>query len=81
MGAGSDLSWRPLGACSGLDPGLFFPLDDAQAAPAKAVCNECGVRQRCLDYALGYREHDGIWGGMTESERRRIIRQRRRRTA
>lgn len=79
--ARGDLSWRPLGACWGLGPGLFFPLDDTHAAPAKAVCNSCGVRDRCLDHALGYREHDGIWGGLTESERRRIIRQRRRRSA
>jgi len=78
-----DLSWRRAGACRGLDPGLFFPIDDTSpdARRAKAVCAGCAVRDRCLDHALGYREHDGIWGGLTEAERRRIIRQRRRQTA
>jgi WhiB family redox-sensing transcriptional regulator len=76
-----DASWRRHGACRGLDPDMFFPQTDEEAGPAKAVCAGCGVRERCLDHALGYRERDGVWGGMTERERRRIIRQRRRRSA
>jgi hypothetical protein len=46
---------------------------------AKAVCATCPVQTRCLQHALEYREHHGIWGGTTEAERRRIIRRRRRR--
>ncbi len=42
------------------------------------VCSTCPVRESCLEYALGYREKEGVWGGATERERRRIIRQRRR---
>ena len=45
---------------------------------AKEVCELCGVRAACLEYALSNREKAGVWGGATERERRRIIRQRRR---
>lgn len=72
--------WRTKAACSGLDTGIFYPDPDVDedALAAKSVCAECTVREACLEYALGYREKDGIWGGCTERERRRIIRQRRR---
>ena len=68
---------------SGADGGLFardgfYPSTDEEAAAAKAVCAECAVREMCLEHALGSRERDGVWGGATEKERRRIIRQRRR---
>ena len=73
-------SWRPAAACRGLDPQTFYPLEDdlAGESAAKAVCAECSVREACLEFALGRREKDGVWGGATERERRRIIRQRRR---
>lgn len=73
-------SWRVAAACRGLDPLIFYPLtdDDAEADPAKSVCAACPVREPCLEHALGAREKDGVWGGATERERRRIIRQRRR---
>lgn len=67
-----------LGACRGLDAGIFYPETDDEAEIAKQVCMECGVRQTCLDYALASREKVGVWGGATERERRRILRQRRR---
>jgi WhiB family redox-sensing transcriptional regulator len=70
--------WRELGACRGLDPAIFYPDDDEQAVPAKEVCASCGVRVACLEHALASREKQGVWGGATERERRRIIRQRRR---
>lgn len=70
--------WRQHGACRGLDPAIFYPLDDEDAEPAKEVCEACPVRQPCLEHALSSREKEGIWGGATERERRRIIRQRRR---
>jgi WhiB family transcriptional regulator, redox-sensing transcriptional regulator len=72
--------WRSKAACQGLDPQIFYPATDeeADAAPAKTVCFSCPVREPCLEHALGHREKDGIWGGATERERRRIIRQRRR---
>ena len=71
------LAWRSKGACRGLDPDIFYPASEEEAAPAKAVCAICPVQQTCLEYALSNREHDGVWGGASEKERRRMIRQRR----
>jgi WhiB family redox-sensing transcriptional regulator len=73
-----ELKWRELGACRGLEPSIFYPDDDDEALDAKAVCAECAVRITCLEYALQVREKQGVWGGATERERRRLIRQRRR---
>jgi WhiB family transcriptional regulator, redox-sensing transcriptional regulator len=73
-----DIKWRELGACRGLEPEIFYPLTDEEAAQAKAVCAQCSVQTACLEFALVHREKEGIWGGATERERRRIIRQRRR---
>jgi WhiB family redox-sensing transcriptional regulator len=72
-----NLSWRQKGACRGLDPAIFYPTSEEEAAEAKAICATCAVRETCLEFALGNREHDGVWGGATEKERRRMIRQRR----
>jgi WhiB family redox-sensing transcriptional regulator len=72
------LKWRQHAACYGLDPQIFYPAIDEEAEEAKAVCEDCPVRQPCLEYALAEREKEGVWGGATERERRRIIRQRRR---
>lgn len=71
-------SWSSRAACRGLDPLIFFPQTDEEAGPAKAVCGECVVQDSCLEHALGEREREGVWGGCTERERRRIIRRRRR---
>ncbi len=71
-------NWRETGACRGIDPGIFYPGEDDDAEEAKGVCRGCGVRQACLEHALASREKEGVWGGATERERRRIIRQRRR---
>ena len=70
-------SWRNRAACRGIDPDIFFPITDEDAEPAKAICNACPVREACLEFALAAREREGVWGGATERERRRIIRQRR----
>ena len=72
-----NLSWRTRAACQGLDPAICYPVSDEDAGEAKAVCGSCPVREPCLEYALANRERDGVWGGATERERRRIIRQRR----
>ena len=73
-----ELEWRMLGACRGLDAGIFYPDNDDEAEVAKQVCLECGVQEACLEFALARREKVGVWGGATERERRRILRQRRR---
>ncbi len=71
-------SWRSQALCKGIDPEVFYPISDEEADEAKSICGSCSVRLMCLEYALASRERDGIWGGATERERRRILRQRRR---
>ena len=71
-------TWRQHAACRGVEPDIFYPASDEEADVAKAVCAVCPVRQPCLEYALSSRERDGVWGGATEKERRRLLRQRRR---
>jgi WhiB family transcriptional regulator, redox-sensing transcriptional regulator len=72
-------TWRQLAACRGIDPLVFYPTaeDDVVTDRAKSICHSCPVREPCLDHALMYREREGVWGGATERERRRMIRQRR----
>ena len=62
--------------CLGVDPDLFFPERGASTKEAKEVCRGCVVREDCLEYALSHGEKFGIWGGMSERERRRLRRQR-----
>jgi WhiB family redox-sensing transcriptional regulator len=63
--------------CLGVDPELFFPGQGESTADAKAVCAGCVVRAQCLEHALTHAEKHGIWGGLSERERRRIRRRRR----
>ncbi|MGH9076969.1 MAG: WhiB family transcriptional regulator [Acidimicrobiales bacterium] len=72
------LVWRQRAACRGVDPDIFYPVSEEDAEEAKAICAGCPVLEACLEYALVNRERDGVWGGATERERRRIARQRRR---
>jgi len=71
-----DRSWQVQANCLGVDPDLFFPERGASTREAKAVCRACVVRQDCLEYALVNGEKFGIWGGLSERERRRLRRQR-----
>ena len=68
--------WQDFGNCLGVDPDLFFPERGASTREAKEVCKGCVVREDCLEFALANGEKFGIWGGMSERERRRIRRQR-----
>ena len=70
-------SWRQYARCLGADPELFYPTSDEAAEEARAICTICPVREPCLEYAITAREKQGVWGGLTERERRRMIRQRR----
>ncbi|MCZ7526462.1 MAG: WhiB family transcriptional regulator [Acidimicrobiia bacterium] len=72
------MSWRQLARCRGSDAELFYPAEDDDADEAKEICTLCPVRQACLEHALVAREKIGVWGGLTERERRRILRRRRR---
>jgi WhiB family redox-sensing transcriptional regulator len=68
--------WQERANCLGVDPDLFFPERGASTREAKAVCRGCEVRGECLEYALAHGEKFGIWGGLSERERRRVRRQR-----
>ena len=75
----ADDVWRDQALCRDTDPELFFPVGTTGQALvaqdyAKRVCNECGVQEACLDYALDTNQDSGIWGGLTEEERRVIRR-------
>ena len=73
-----NLAWRQQARCRGVDPAIFYPVsDEDESLEAKEICAECPVREPCLEYALTVREKHGVWGGRTERERRRLIRQRR----
>ena len=73
-------TWRDHARCRGVDPQVFHPAeeDEVAADAAKAICEQCPVREACLEFAISAREKDGVWGGMTARERRRLVRQRRR---
>ena len=71
-----DDDWRAAAACRDLDTAIFFPETDEEAEPAKAVCASCPVREACLDFAMKNRQEEGVWGGLTQTERRRLRRRR-----
>ena len=71
-----DQGWQTQANCMGVDPDLFFPERGASTREAKEVCKGCVVRGECLEYALANGEKFGIWGGLSERERRRLRRAR-----
>lgn len=75
--------WREDAACRDLDTAVFFADSDEDSVTAKAVCASCPVRTACLNFALVTHQDDGVWGGLTGAERRRVRRRRQaeRRTA
>ena len=66
--------WADFGRCVGVDPDVFFPRRGQDPAPAKSLCRQCPVRSDCLEWALETNQKHGIWGGMTEGQRRRLRR-------
>ena len=80
----TDAEWREEAACLAYPAVLFFGLDDSESPverrgreeKAKRICQTCPVLQPCLEYALATREQYGIWGGMTEVERKALLRAR-----
>jgi WhiB family transcriptional regulator, redox-sensing transcriptional regulator len=64
--------WLDRAVCRGIDPDLFFPQRGEPTDPAKAVCAGCPVAAECLEYALVNGERFGVWGGLSERERRAI---------
>lgn len=66
--------WRDLALCAQTDPDIFFPEKGGSTGPAKKICSCCEVRQECLEYGLETDQRFGIWGGLSERERRRLKR-------
>jgi WhiB family redox-sensing transcriptional regulator len=64
--------WISRGACKGMNPDLFFPERGVDVRAAKAVCARCDVADECAQYALDNTIRSGIWGGLSERERREI---------
>jgi WhiB family redox-sensing transcriptional regulator len=74
------MNWDEEASCRSVDPEVFFPdRQGDHATMAKAICRGCPVRMQCLEFALDARLDHGVWGGMTEYERRSLRRSRQRR--
>lgn len=69
-----DDQWQERALCAQTDPEAFFPEKGGSTREAKRICLGCEVRDRCLEYALANDERFGIWGGLSERERRRLKR-------
>ena len=72
--ATSDDQWQERALCAQTDPEAFFPEKGGSTREAKRICLGCEVRDACLEYALAHDERFGIWGGLSERERRRLKR-------
>ena len=70
-----ELGWQDRALCAQTDPEAFFPEKGGSTREAKKVCRSCEVRAECLEFALENDERFGIWGGMSERERRRLKRE------
>lgn len=76
-----ETDWQVSAACRGPQAAVFFPpphferKDEKRERErrAKEICEQCSVRPACLQYALGIREHHGIWGGLNEQERKVLL--------
>ncbi|MFD2759147.1 WhiB family transcriptional regulator [Gulosibacter faecalis] len=73
------MDWRDRAACLHADPELFFPVGNTgpaieQIDAAKAICGRCPVTEQCLQYALDTNQDSGVWGGLSEDERRALKR-------
>jgi WhiB family redox-sensing transcriptional regulator len=64
--------WQDRAICAQTDPEAFFPEKGGSTKPSKKICAGCEVRAECLAYALDHDERFGVWGGLSERERRRL---------
>ena len=69
-----EIGWQDQALCAQTDPEAFFPEKGGSTREAKRICSGCDVRAECLEYALAHDERFGIWGGLSERERRRLKR-------
>ena len=72
-----ELAWQDKARCAEVDGDLFFPPRGGSSQGAKLICRGCEVRTECLEYALEHDMREGIWGGLSENQRRRIRAERR----
>lgn len=70
---GNNEPWVADALCAQTDPEVFFPEKGSGTRAAKRTCMRCEVLPDCLDYALRNREHYGVWGGLSDRERRKIL--------
>ena len=70
----AEQEWQEQALCAQTDPEAFFPEKGGSTREAKRICQACAVRDECLEYALLNDERFGIWGGLSERERRRLKR-------
>ena len=75
FGLPDEASWQERALCAQTDPEAFFPEKGGSTREAKRICTTCEVRAECLEYALEHDERFGIWGGLSERERRRMKRE------
>ncbi len=69
--------WMEEGLCLQIgDPESYFPEQGGSTRPSKRVCGMCDVKSECLEYALRNRERFGVWGGVSERDRRKMLRER-----
>lgn len=73
-----EYEWMLQSACRGAETREFFPSNGSGVEAAQRICRTCPVQMECLEYALLHRIEQGVWGGASERERRRILRSRRR---
>jgi WhiB family redox-sensing transcriptional regulator len=71
---GEEQGWHDKALCAETDPEAFFPEKGGSTREAKKICTGCEVRAECLEFALANDERFGIWGGLSERERRRLRR-------
>lgn len=80
----AEARWQDRAACKGMDPTIFFGPEHTEVVKekrdreeaAKQICRTCPVNQECLEHALESKEAYGIWGGLTELERKALLRRR-----
>ena len=70
-----ELEWQERALCAQTDPEAFFPEKGGSTREAKKICTGCEVKGECLEYALEHDERFGIWGGLSERERRKLKKQ------
>jgi WhiB family redox-sensing transcriptional regulator len=79
MNGGNNMNttWMKQSTCANSPADVFFPTDGMGVIVAKAICANCPVTEPCLEYALRNRVEHGVWGGCSERQRRRILKERR----